>query len=199
MGHVPTRAEQSSLVAQAKDIISAQCETPLRLDDVAQQIECDPAQLQRAFRNERTSFRNEVALARRASRYRTRTRTEFKRLYDEAQAIIAVDYATDLRLDCVAKALQCSGRQLQRAYALNGTSFRSELARVRLHHAATLITGPEPSPIGPAGRAVGYDSPAQFTRAFQRIHGMTPSAYRQRMRARHPTQPTPALPASSPA
>ena len=61
-------------------------------------------------------------------------------LYREALALIERDYAHDLQLDGVARTLATSRRQLQRAFAeVGATSFRDELAKVRMHHARTLL------------------------------------------------------------
>ena len=61
-------------------------------------------------------------------------------LYEEAVEIIEREYASDLELDSVARRLATSRRQLQRAFAEAGdTSFRSQLAQVRMRRALDLL------------------------------------------------------------
>ena len=63
-----------------------------------------------------------------------------EQLYREAMDLIASDYARDLQLEGVARTLATSRRQLQRAFAeIGDTSFRDELAKVRMHHARALL------------------------------------------------------------
>ncbi len=100
-------------------------------------------------------------------------------LYREAMALIARDYASNLHLEGVARRLAASRRQLQRAFAEAGdTSFRDELARVRMRHARALLAGNELS-VRQVAVAVGYPQPAQFAKSFRRHHGYPPSAYRR--------------------
>jgi AraC family transcriptional regulator, regulatory protein of adaptative response / methylphosphotriester-DNA alkyltransferase methyltransferase len=104
-------------------------------------------------------------------------------LYREAMALIARDYARDLQLDGVARALATSRRQLQRAFAEVGdTSFRNELARVRMHHARSLLAA-DAIPVRAVAARVGYHQPAQFAKSFRRHHGQAPSAYRKQRRS----------------
>ena len=103
-------------------------------------------------------------------------------LYSEAMALIARDYARDLQLDVVARALATSRRQLQRAFAEVGdTSFRNELAKVRMHHARTLLAS-DGIPVRAVAARVGYNQPAQFAKSFRRHHGLAPSTYRKQRR-----------------
>ena len=100
-------------------------------------------------------------------------------LYREALALIARDYASNLHLEGVARDLAASRRQLQRAFAEAGdTSFRDELAKVRMHHARELLASNELS-VRQVAVAVGYPQPAQFAKSFRRHHGYPPSAYRR--------------------
>jgi transcriptional regulator GlxA family with amidase domain len=98
-------------------------------------------------------------------------------------ALIARDYAADLHLEGVARRLATSRRQLQRAFAEAGsTSFRDELARVRMHHARELLAADD-LPVRQVAASVGYHQPAQFAKSFRRYHGKAPSAYRREQRA----------------
>lgn len=103
-------------------------------------------------------------------------------LYREAMALIAREYAADLNLEGVARRLATSRRQLQRAFAEAGsTSFRDELARVRMHHARELLAA-NVLPVRQVASSVGYHQPAQFAKSFRRYHGQPPSAYRRENR-----------------
>lgn len=104
-------------------------------------------------------------------------------LYREAIDLIAREYASELNLDRVAHRLATSRRQLQRAFAEAGeTSFRNELARVRMGHARTLLAADE-LPVRQVAARVGYQQPAQFAKSFRRYHGQPPSAYRRENRS----------------
>src|SRR3954463_166620 len=106
-----------------------------------------------------------------------------EQLYREAMMLIASDYARDLQLEGVARELATSRRQLQRAFAeVGNTSFRDELAKVRMHHARTLLAT-DGIPVRTVAARVGYHQPAQFAKSFRRHHGQAPSTYRKRVRA----------------
>src|SRR4051794_23139091 len=104
-------------------------------------------------------------------------------LYREAMTLIARDYASDLQLEGVARTLATSRRQLQRAFSEVGeTSFREELAKVRMYHARALLAA-DAIPVRAVAARVGYHQPAQFAKSFRRHHGQAPSAYRKQRRA----------------
>ena len=104
-------------------------------------------------------------------------------LYREAMALIEREYASDLHLEGVARRLATSRRQLQRAFAEAGdTSFRDELAKVRMHHARKLLAA-DRLPVRQVATNVGYQQPAQFAKSFRRYHGEPPSSYRRASRA----------------
>ena len=103
-------------------------------------------------------------------------------LYREAMALIASDYASDLQIESVARSLATSRRQLQRAFSeVGATTFRDELAKVRMHHARVLLSADE-IPVRAVAVRVGYHQPAQFAKSFRRHHGESPSVYRKRRR-----------------
>ena len=107
-----------------------------------------------------------------------------EQLYREAIDLISRDYARDLQLEGVARELATSRRQLQRAFAeVGNTSFRDELARVRMHHARTLLAN-DGIPVRTVAASVGYHQPAQFAKSFRRHHGQAPSTYRKRALSR---------------
>lgn len=106
-----------------------------------------------------------------------------RELYREAIALIEREYASDLQLNEVAHRLATSRRQLQRAFSEAGrTSFRDELARVRMRHARELLAA-DRLPVRAIAVSVGYHQPAQFAKSFRRHHGAPPSRFRKLQRA----------------
>jgi AraC family transcriptional regulator of adaptative response / methylphosphotriester-DNA alkyltransferase methyltransferase len=113
-----------------------------------------------------------------------------EQLYQEAMELIAREYARDLQLEGVARELATSRRQLQRAFAEIGTtSFRDELAKVRMHHARALLAA-DAVPVRTVAASVGYHQPAQFAKSFRRHHGQAPSTYRKQSRAARAAAPS---------
>jgi transcriptional regulator GlxA family with amidase domain len=111
-------------------------------------------------------------------------------LFTEAMHLIARDYAQDLQLEGVARTLATSRRQLQRAFAeVGNTSFRDELAKVRMHHARKLLAS-DGIPVRTVAASVGYHQPAQFAKSFRRHHGTAPSSYRKETRSKRGAQPS---------
>jgi AraC family transcriptional regulator of adaptative response / methylphosphotriester-DNA alkyltransferase methyltransferase len=101
-----------------------------------------------------------------------------RELFDEAAAIIALEYPHRLELESVALRLASSPRQLQRAFAdAAETSFRTYLRRVRIERAAELLA--EGWPVRAAARAVGYSQPAHFAKAYRRERGRLPGTDRR--------------------
>jgi AraC-like DNA-binding protein len=100
-----------------------------------------------------------------------------------------------LSLDAVAAEIATSTRQLQRALAEVGrTSFRREVQRVRMEHAMRLLQDGS-RPVKEVATAVGYRHAAQFTKAFRRHYGSTPSSVqesgREERASRRNTSPRP--------
>jgi Helix-turn-helix domain len=62
-----------------------------------------------------------------------------------------------------------------------GTTFRDLLSEARSRHACELLAGTDLTIEAIAGR-LGYQNPANFSRAFGRAAGKTPSQYRARMK-----------------
>jgi transcriptional regulator GlxA family with amidase domain len=101
-------------------------------------------------------------------------------LFEDAVAIVEIEYASDLSLDEIARRVASSRRQLQRAYSeIGGTTFREHLTAVRMERAADLL-GTRGLTVREIANRVGYRQPAQFAKAFRRHHGMAPSDYRAR-------------------
>ena len=104
-----------------------------------------------------------------------------RELYRDALAVIARDYANDLQIDDVARAVACSRRQMQRVFAdVGGTSFRELLARARMCEARRLLALQELQ-IQEVAARVGYHQPAQFAKSFRRHYGIAPRTYRTRV------------------
>lgn len=109
---------------------------------------------------------------------RLSTRERRQAIYEDALAVIEDRYAEELAVKTLARAVLVSSRQLQRAFAEAGnTTVRQTIFEVRMKRAAELIAGGAPAKT--AGLAVGYRSAAQFTRAFARYFGQTPTSYRR--------------------
>jgi AraC family transcriptional regulator of adaptative response / methylphosphotriester-DNA alkyltransferase methyltransferase len=98
-------------------------------------------------------------------------------LLEEANEIVAHDYASELLLDDVARRIASSRRQLQRAYAEIGhTTFRAHLTSVRMDRAAELLAT-RTFTVREVAHRVGYRQPAQFAKAFRRHCGLAPSDF----------------------
>jgi AraC family transcriptional regulator, regulatory protein of adaptative response / methylphosphotriester-DNA alkyltransferase methyltransferase len=118
------------------------------------------------------------------NRHRHTTVQSRRELFEEAAAIVALEYPDRLELEMVARRLATSPRQLQRAFAEPGrTSFRTYLCAVRMEHAGELLRDGSLR-IWEVAEAVGYSQPAQFAKAFRRHHGCPPSAFRATRRSR---------------
>jgi AraC-like DNA-binding protein len=103
-------------------------------------------------------------------------------LYREALAVIEVRYAAEIQVDDVAREIATSRRQLQRVFEeIGGTTFRGHLTQIRMNRAAEMLDSP--LAIRDIAQRVGYRQPAQFAKAFRRVHGVTPSAYRNAERS----------------
>lgn len=116
---------------------------------------------------------------------RANTFRERHRLYLLARVVVARQHRRgDLTLATVARALGCSSRQLQRAYAQFGErTFHQELVARRMHAAAQLLRERE-LPIGEVMRLVGYRHPAHFAASFRRRYGLSPARFRDRAHRR---------------
>jgi AraC family transcriptional regulator, regulatory protein of adaptative response / methylphosphotriester-DNA alkyltransferase methyltransferase len=103
---------------------------------------------------------------------RQSTRHRRRALFEEALAAIRRDFADeDLSLATVARSIATSRRQLQRVFG--------ERQRVRMARAADLLAR-DGLPVASVARAVGYRQAAQFSKAFRRHHGLSPSDLRGR-------------------
>jgi AraC family transcriptional regulator, regulatory protein of adaptative response / methylphosphotriester-DNA alkyltransferase methyltransferase len=108
------------------------------------------------------------------------TNAQRRTLVQDALRIIDAEYATDLRLDEVARRIATSRRQLQRSFReVNGGGFRDALTRRRMLEAGRMLAE-GPIRVRDVARAVGYSQPAQFAKAFRAFHGHPPRAHRER-------------------
>lgn len=109
---------------------------------------------------------------------RASTLSERRRLYLLARVLVARHYRRELTLETVSRALSCSSRQLQRAYALFGEeTFHEDLVARRLAAACELLAE-QAIPIRDVARLVGYRSAAHFAAAFRRRYGVSPARFR---------------------
>ena len=83
----------------------------------------------------------------------------------------------DLSEDTVARHLSMGRRKLQRALKSEGTSFREVRDQFIAARARALLSNSE-APIDEIARALGYLEPNSFRRAFRKLNGLSPSAYR---------------------
>lgn len=97
-------------------------------------------------------------------------------LVHDALHVIEQDLGSELALDDVARNIATSRRSLQRAFEGEGITFREAVAVARMRRARALLQRGG-IPIYQVADRVGYRSKAEFTKAFKRHTGMTPSAY----------------------
>lgn len=90
-----------------------------------------------------------------------------------------------LTAQCVADELGVSVRTLHRAFAAQATSFALDLRRLRLAHAAQLLSHPRLARVTVAelGRRSGFADGSHFVREFQRQFGETPARWRRQRTA----------------
>jgi transcriptional regulator GlxA family with amidase domain len=88
-------------------------------------------------------------------------------------------FATPLRIETLASMADLSTSQYAvRFRELTGDSPKNYLMRLRIHRATQLLDTTSDS-ITEVARTVGYDDPLYFSRAFRRLHEVSPSGYRE--------------------
>ena len=107
---------------------------------------------------------------------RDRTKTRMRGLVYDALHVIEADPSRPLALDDVARDIATSRRSLQRAFESEGITFREAVSVARMRRARALLAQGG-MPIYAVADRVGYRSKAEFTKAFKRHAGMTPSEY----------------------
>lgn len=107
---------------------------------------------------------------------RDRTKTRMRGLVYDALHVIETDPSRPLALDDVARDIATSRRSLQRAFESEGITFREAVSVARMRRARALLAQGG-IPIYAVADRVGYRSKAEFTKAFKRHTGQTPSQY----------------------
>jgi AraC family transcriptional regulator, regulatory protein of adaptative response / methylphosphotriester-DNA alkyltransferase methyltransferase len=122
---------------------------------------------------------------------RDRTRARLRGLVHDALGVIEQDLEREIALDDVARSIATSRRSLQRAFESEGITFREAVAVARMRRAKGLLAQGE-LPVYRVADRVGYRSKAEFTKAFKRYSGMTPTDFMRSQRAQgiHPEQRT---------
>jgi transcriptional regulator GlxA family with amidase domain len=110
---------------------------------------------------------------------RTGTQEAHRAIFCEAVAILETEFARPIRIEEVARRVATSPRQLQRIFEqIGGLGIRSHLARIRMTHALRLLTSTD-LPVKEVAQRVGYGDPSQFSKAFKRVHGVSPTTIRR--------------------
>ena len=112
---------------------------------------------------------------------RDRTRARLRGLVHDALVVIEQDLENEIALDDVARSIATSRRSLQRAFEGEGITFREAVAVARMRRAKSMLTEGE-LPVYRVADRVGYRSKAEFTKAFKRYSGMTPTDYMKAVR-----------------
>jgi AraC-like DNA-binding protein len=104
-------------------------------------------------------------------------------IFDEEAEIVAREYAARITMADVARRVSVSHRQLQRVFAEHaGMGFRSYLTELRMSKAAELLAASELA-VKDVAERVGYRDASQFTKAFKRSHGRSPTQWRASAKA----------------
>jgi AraC family transcriptional regulator, regulatory protein of adaptative response / methylphosphotriester-DNA alkyltransferase methyltransferase len=107
-------------------------------------------------------------------RTRPATRQLRRAIFDDAVEILATEYSRPITIEEIARRVATSPRQLQRVFdEVGGLGFRAYLRRIRLSHAAALLAETDLT-VTEVARRVGY-SVSQFSKAFRRAYGVSPS------------------------
>jgi transcriptional regulator GlxA family with amidase domain len=93
-------------------------------------------------------------------------------------------FASPLRVETLATMADLSTSQYAvRFRELTGDSPKNYLMRLRIQRATQLLDTTGES-ITDIARSVGYEDPLYFSRAFRRLHAVSPSGYREGWRRR---------------
>jgi AraC-like DNA-binding protein len=87
-------------------------------------------------------------------------------------------------IETVADSLGTSRRTLQRSLSVHGERFRTLLAQARLEQACSWLSDTDKR-VDEIAFDLGYDDPANFSRAFRQRLGLPPSAFRRAHQAAH--------------
>jgi AraC-like DNA-binding protein len=94
------------------------------------------------------------------------------------QVLHAYIQESNLSIEFAAELCNTSKRSLQRKLADTGTRYSEVLDQVRFHTASRMLQDPDVTVIDVA-TLLGYSHSTHFSRAFRRIAGVNPRAYRQ--------------------
>ncbi len=94
------------------------------------------------------------------------------------------NFSHDLNVESIAAAVGVSRSRLQaRFHAIMGMGIANFIRRHRLKHACLMLSRTDDS-MAAIGEQCGFSSIYVFSRTFKRVLGITPKAYRQRVRRR---------------
>jgi AraC-like DNA-binding protein len=94
------------------------------------------------------------------------------------QALLSYIPESHVSVDFAAELSSTSKRTLQRRLAAGGTSFSRLLDDSRLELALRMLRDSE-MPVAEVSYLLGYSDPSHFSRAFRRMAGVSPRAYRR--------------------
>lgn len=113
---------------------------------------------------------------------RPATREARLAIFADAVEIIATEYSRPIRIEEISRRVATSPRQLQRVFSdIGGSGFRTHLRAVRMARATELLATTD-LPVKEIATRVGYDDPSQFSKAFKRTFGVSPSQVRAKRR-----------------
>lgn len=113
---------------------------------------------------------------------RPATREARVAIFADAVEIIATEYSRPIRIEEISRRVATSPRQLQRVFSdIGGSGFRTHLRAVRMARATELLATTD-LPVKEIATRVGYDDPSQFSKAFKRTFGVSPSQVRAKRR-----------------
>jgi AraC family transcriptional regulator len=110
---------------------------------------------------------------------RASTPVAHQEIWRDATRYIDEHVSHELSVTEIARAALTSERQLQRVFAIVGTTtVRAYVLRARMGRATALLLRTN-APVSQVATAVGYGHVSAFTKAFRLHHGVTPSELRQ--------------------
>lgn len=105
-----------------------------------------------------------------------------EQIVEDAKAILARDYASEVSVFDLARQLHCSSAHLSRTFhAVTGSRLNAYRQDLRLRKGLVLLEESDLE-IGDIALQLGFSSHSHFTSAFHRRFGINPSAYLRRRR-----------------